>query len=270
MGRPASAVTVVVPVWDSHVRYLAEALASLLVQVPQPRVVVVDNCSAVAVTVPGPVSLVRTPQRLSAGAARSFGLAQVDTEFVIFWDADDLMPAGTVAALEHRIGTDPGLVLVVPRIREADGTPHHWPRPRITAWLAHRPTWFATVSVVSSLVPTVGAVMRTDTVRAAGGFPDRDFGDDWVLGVGLALRGRVALIPHDGRVYRRHRASLSRAHEAPGDRLAHARAVRTRLAGDPAAPRLLRAAVGPLALGQTAVICGLGPLRRSLTRLRRR
>src|SRR5207253_7207014 len=80
---------------------------------------------------------------------------------------------------------------------------------------------------------------RADVVRASGGFPDADVGDDWAVGVSLALRGRVRVLDAPGRVYRFHRGSVS-ASWTPRDRLGAAALVRAQVRHDPAVPLTLR------------------------------
>lgn len=255
-------VTVVVPVWDEYVQYLSEALASLRAQVPAPRILLVDNCSRVPLSGIGDARVARPPERLSVGAARSFGLAHVGTEFVMFWDADDVMPSETLKPLLERMRSDPALELVTGRIVELGGRMHHWPRS-FTGRLARWPRLFALVNSVSSLVPTVGALMRTATVREAGGFPDLETGDDRSLGVALSFRGRIEVIPHVGRIYRQHDDSLwssrTRLHL-----LEHAREVRRRIGVDPVAPKLLRRGLPAIAIAQWCVITLLRPVARRL------
>ena len=118
--------------------------------------------------------MIRTPRRLTLGAARNFGLARVTTPYVMFWDADDLMPAGTLRFLRERLSSDPGLVAAAagivedePRIR------HRWP-PRFAARLAHRPRLFALCHSVWSLFPTTGGTLiRAAAAKEAGGFGRR-------------------------------------------------------------------------------------------------
>jgi len=188
-------VTVIIPAWGVHAdRHLATAIASVVRQDPRPRLVVVDNANErplVAVD----ADIVRLGRRVSVGASRNAGLHAVDTRYVMFWDADDEMLPGTIAALLEVM--DPrDVVAGVARILEEDLSDHGWPRTRFN-WLARRPRVWAAVHAVTGMFPTTGAVMiRSDALRDADGFPDLDCGDDWALGVSLAVRGRGAFTPH--------------------------------------------------------------------------
>ena len=269
VGGPAQdLVTVVVPVWDAHVRYLDAALRSVCAQCPAPRVLVVDNRSTAPVSVPAGVRLVRLPERVSVGKARTYGLAAVATPFVVFWDADDVMPAGALAALLAAARAVPGAVLACGRIVEADGVLHHWPRPRLTRTVARAPGPCAAVGAVSSLVPAIGAVIRTAAVRDAGGFPDLDTGDDWVVGVLLSLRGRLLLIDEVTRIYRRHPDAVWPRSSGRVQLLAHCAAVRAALVADPRTPAWLRRGLPLLAAAQWLIVTLARPCARRVRRAR--
>ena len=99
--------------------------------------------------------------------------------------------------------------------------------------------------------------MRTGAVRDCGGFADADSGEDWVLGVSLAFRGRVQLHERPGRVYRRLGESLWERRRSPRHQLRHAAAVRRRLRQDPGVPGWARRAAPLLAPVQAVVLLGL-------------
>src|SRR2546423_11640960 len=109
-GDSTARTTVVLPVWDEYVApWLSEALASLRAQDVSAPIVVVDNASEVLLPdLPG-VTAVHSSRRLTLGAARNLGLSQVTTPYLVAWDADDLMPPGTLRFLEGAIHSDPGL-----------------------------------------------------------------------------------------------------------------------------------------------------------------
>jgi len=266
----STTLTVVVPVWDDYAYgLLDEAIFSLQAQRPQPGILVVDNASRAPIAPREGVRLVRTAERLTVGGARNHGLAQVTTPWAMLWDADDVMLPGTVADLLEAARATPTAVVVATGILDgATGRRHHWPRPW-TNGLTRAPRAYALLHAVSSLFPTTGALLRTDVVLQGGGFADTDGGDDWVVGLSLALRGRVVIHPRLGRVYRRHRGSISAGWTGGEDIVQHAALVRERLLSDRAAPAYARSLLPAVRFAQLAVIRVLRPVSRLLPSRRR-
>ncbi len=256
--------TIVIPVWGEYRgRRLDEALASIEAQAHPARTIVVDNAAEPPLApIPG-VEIVRSETRLTAGAARNLGLAAVDTPYVLFWDADDLMCQGILRVLEGRLDGEPRAVAAAGGILEDEPrVPHRWPR-RWQRRLAGRRRLFALVNSVWSIYPTTGAtLMRTDVVRAAGGFGDASSGEDWSLGASLAFRGGVLFDAAPGRIYRRHGDSLWVRGGTHADLVTNAAAVRARLRADTAVSGAVRGAVPLLGLVQRAAI-GLAAVKRA-------
>lgn len=265
--------TIVIPAWDGYAGTALEAAVASLVQQDRSfRLVVVDNASTTRLPNLQGARVIRATRRLTLGAARNLGLADVQTPYVIFWDADDLMLPGALAILEEEIERDPGLVAAGMAIREApSGQRHRWPRRWLQA-LIRFPRLLAALDCIWSLYPTTGAtIMRTGAARASGGFADADSGEDWCLGVSLALRGRVGWTEVPGRVYLQHSESVWARHLTIAHQRVHARAVRRRLREDPETPEWLRAALPLISALQCAAIAthagvtGVRRLRRSVS-----
>jgi glycosyltransferase involved in cell wall biosynthesis len=256
-----SDVSVVVPVWGDYAGPgLAEALDSLRAQDLRARVIVIDNASEPPLEAMPGVELVRSERRLTVGAARNLGLERVQTAFVVFWDADDLMLPGTLRFLRDRIAGDPDVVLAAASILEGDPpVPHRWPR-RWTYRFAGFPRAFALADCIWSLFPTTGSsIMRTAAARETG-FGDANSGEDWVLGVSLAFRGRVSLETRPGRIYRRHATSLWETQRSGRQLIVHSRSVRARLRRDPAVPKWLIPMLPAVALLQFAAVRLVRPM----------
>jgi glycosyltransferase involved in cell wall biosynthesis len=254
-------VTIVVPVWGDYAGDgLREALASLTEQSLSARIIVVDNASEPPIgELPG-VEVLRSEQRITVGAARNFGLARVSSPYVIFWDADDLMLPGTLLFLRDRIAADPELVLAAAAIVEGDPpVPHRWPR-RWTYRFTRFRTPFAFAHCIWSLFPTTGSsIIRTADAQAAG-FGDANSGEDWVLGVSLAFRGRVTLETRPGRLYRSHPSSLWATQRSGRQLMLHSRSVRERIRHDPAAPPRVQALLPAIAAFQFIAVRIVRPL----------
>ena len=205
MSGPGAAVTVVIPVWDDYVEFLAEAVESVRRNAPEAPIVVVDNASSTPVPELEGCEVVRSPQRLSVGAARNLGLERVATEYVVFLDADDMLLDGTLEFLHGRIAADPGLAVCATSILDGDdrrASPHP-----------------AALRAEAGAVAPDLRPRRLDLVAAADpGLRDHahrpgargrrvcrghaDWGEDWVLAVSLALRGRVEVSERLGLYYR--------------------------------------------------------------------
>lgn len=248
--------TVVLPVWDDYVGPpLLRALESLRADNDADAVIVVDNASRVPLPELEGVRVIRSATRLTLGAARNLGLAEVATPFVVVWDADDVMLPGTLPLLESAIGADSRLAAFgAAIIEEPSGERHRWPRPWALG-LGRMPRLFALANAVWSLYPTTGAtLMRTELVRAAGGYSDAESGDDWSLGVTLAFRGRVGWTERPGRIYLVHHHSVWARHMSAGHQLKHAREIRARLRADPAVSQAVRLLLPVIAVGQYAAV----------------
>jgi glycosyltransferase involved in cell wall biosynthesis len=245
-----------VPAWGDYVgEPLRRAVASLRIDNGAETIVIVDNASEVRVPELEGTRVVRSPSRLSLGAARNLGLAHVTTPFVIVWDADDVMLPETIAALEAAIESDPGLAAFGAAILEdPSGGRHRWPR-RWIATLLRAPRLFALLNCAWSLFPTTGAtIMRAELVRDAGGYSDADSGDDWSLGAVLAFRGGFGWTERPGRIYLLHHQSIWARHMSARHQLQHARAIRARLRADPAIGRGVKSLLPLIAIAQRMAV----------------
>jgi glycosyltransferase involved in cell wall biosynthesis len=229
--------------------------------------VVVDNASDPGLPeLPG-VEVVRADERLSVGAARNLGLNHVETPYVVFWDADDIMLPGTLRLLRDRIAAEPDVVLVAASILEGDPpVPHRWPRRWIYPLTRLRRT-FALAHCAWSLIPTTGSsIMRTAAVTESG-YADANSGEDWVLGASLAFRGRILMDPTPGRLYRRHPESLLASRGSVRHLVGHAAAVRQRIRDDPEVPQWAKRLSPLVASFQFAAIFIVRPLSRAVRAL---
>lgn len=242
----------VIAAWDAYAgRSLTEAAASVRVQSEPARIVLVDNASSVPLAPVAGAELVRLASRVSRGAARNAGLARVRTPLVVFLDADDLLQADALGELVRRMDADARLCACAFSILEQPaGRRHRRPR-RIARVLAQAPLLLALANAVWSLLPTQGAtIIRTEQACAAGGYGDCDHGEDWVLAVSLAFRGRIAFEERIGLIYRSRADSPGASPRRAAVLLADARRVRARLRADPAVPPGIRVSLPAIALAQ--------------------
>jgi hypothetical protein len=121
---------------------------------------------------------------------------------------------------------------------------------------------FALLDSMWSLYPTTGAtIMRTELVRAAGGFSETGSGEDWCLGVSLAFRGRIGWSEVPGRVYRLHDRSMRVRHTTLRHLRQKTRNVRARIRTDAGIPGWARRVLPLIALGQYTALAGHALLR---------
>ena len=260
-----------VPAWGAYAgKSLTEALASLRAQDLPARIIVVDNAGDPPLAPLAGVEVVRSDERLTVGAARNLGLEHVTSPYVLFWDADDLMLPGTLRFLREQIARRPEVVLVATSILEGDPpVAHRWPRRWTYALTRLRPA-FALAHCVWSLFPTTGsALMRTADAKESG-YADANSGEDWVLGVSLAFRGRIVLDPRPGRIYRRHSASLWETQRSTRQLIRHAYAVRERIRRDPRVPSSVKRLAPVIALMQVGAVLILRPLAEMVRAIRPR
>ena len=171
-------VTVVVPAKDD-----ADDLSRLLPTIGQPTLLV-DDASADPVPIARVASehgarVVRRSHNGGPGAARMTGLDEVDTELVVFVDADVELPDGWWESLAPHFD-DPAVVAVAPRVMSPAG-----PSLRERYEAVHSPLDLgAAPGNVAPLrriayVPTAVFAVRVDAVRAVGGFdPALRVGED--------------------------------------------------------------------------------------------
>ena len=190
---PLVDTTAVVPYWDLDPAFLADAISSIASSVDQPRTIVVDNASSVPLPeLPPWVEVLRLPSRVTLGVARNAGLERVATPWVLFLDADDMLADGTLDRWRAVAAKHPGAVIVRGARHRRHGTDevvrrHHW-----IARLDGHPGLIPAVNTFRMCVGTSTALMRTDAVRAAGGYRRR--ADRGGLGA-----ERAARVPRGGR-----------------------------------------------------------------------
>ena len=174
-------VTVVVPAWRSPVDSLVAALG------PVARVIVVDDASPTALAAPASAEIIRRRTNGGPGAARQTGLAAVTTEFVAFVDSDVLPTPGWLEPLLAHFD-DERVALVAPRVvSRVDPSSENHPSPsvvdRYEAARSPLDLGPAAGPVLArtriSYVPSAAWVVRTDALRAIGGFdPQLRTGED--------------------------------------------------------------------------------------------
>jgi glycosyltransferase involved in cell wall biosynthesis len=197
-------VSVVIICWNQG-RFLGDAIASVLPQVAaRDQVVVVDDGStdstaAVAAAFPG----VRYLRQANAGpsSARNAGLGAVETPFVLFLDADDMLTPGALAAALEALRQAPEAAFAYGGYREvtADG--------ELLFEAAPDPRGGNHAGLLSgNHIAMHGTVLyRTAVLREAGGFdPQLRSCEDYDVYLRLSASHPVAVYASVAAEYRRH------------------------------------------------------------------
>ena len=201
-------ISVVIPAWNLDAE-LREAYASVRAQDVDVEIIVVDNASDTPLPRLDGARYVRTPRRVSVGAARNAGLRLVTTPLVYFQDADDVMPPGTLRRLLDELTRHPEAILANGLIEAWEPTSgartHHFPRrwtlPLSRSELARR-TLLPSLEAAIHCIPMGTSLVRTSTVRRAGGYPDLSWGEDAALMARLVQLGPIRVTDHCCKWYR--------------------------------------------------------------------
>lgn len=182
LGPPVAVdATVVIPVRDRAVE-LDRCLAALG---PDHPVVVVDDGSTDAAAVAGVCArhgarLLVRPSTGGPAAARTTGLAEIATPYVLLLDSDCVPPPDLLARLAAHV-VDPLVAAVAPRIRgtaPGAGAAARYSRSGGALDLGERPARVAPGSRVS-YVPTAALLVRRAALDAVGGFDvELRYGED--------------------------------------------------------------------------------------------
>jgi len=206
----ATDLTIVIAVWDEHTHLLPRCLQAIRHEHVAADLVLVDNASSSPFDRPADAQCITLTERRSIGAARNAGLTEVDTPFVVFADADDEIASGSLSrslALLKRKPGAPGVLgrsIVEEHQRCRRGRTPHTAFRLASQYAPSLAPFFWLFAFQCSITSTV---LRTATVRDAGGFPDSSSDEDWQLAARLARRGHFICLDEPVRIYHRHPAA---------------------------------------------------------------
>lgn len=175
-------VTIVIPVLNRR-EYLPRTMDSITSHLPWPaRIVIVDNGSTdgtvewieqfISVNPQLDIKLIHEPEP-GAANARNRGLAAVTTEWVYFFDSDDLFDG---LPTEWSPEND---MVAFPTRMDIDGK---------TTIRAYKPTAQPWIHIMNSMLNTIGMIFRTEWLRGIGGWNEYcKVWDDWELGTRALL-----------------------------------------------------------------------------------
>lgn len=237
-------VTAVIPVWDQHAQLLPRCLESLATEQVPIEILIIDNASTVPLEASHPARRLTLPTRHTIGAARNAGLHLITTPFVIFADADDQVAEGSVARSVELLVRKPNSPGVLGR-SIVDECGHgrrrgRTPRSRFLRASRYAPGLTPFFWLAAFQCSITSTVLRTGTVRGAGGFADADIGEDWLLAARLSRRGAFLCVTEPVRIYFRHAAAARIASDRRPSSSALQRMICTDCLADPVATPLQR------------------------------
>jgi hypothetical protein len=177
-------IAVVVTCHAPYLRWLPEALASIDGQAPVPdeTVLMLDGCRS-AESVSDRWRVIEGDWGHPSGG-RNAGLAASSAPWLVFWDADNVMPDGYLAALRHEIdAAPPDLGVIYPDIQYCD----EQLQPQ-SLWIV--PEWDYWDQRAENCIDTAGA-WRREAVELAGGWSERTGGvfEDYALALDVTALG---------------------------------------------------------------------------------
>jgi hypothetical protein len=224
-------IAVVVAWGGEHDEWLSAALRSVDAQVPAPkeRCLVVDSAQQRAIlTARNAVSagtswIIRQGHWREPAAARNEGMAATRSPWVVFWDADNIMSWGFLAAVRREImSCAPNVGILysdIEYVNESGAHRSRWRVPDWDYWALRRGNYIDTA-----------AAWRREAVELAGGWP-LGFGsyEDYALALEITRKRWLARRrPGPPIVKREHPSSRTAARERSGGRRAdlwHARSL---------------------------------------------
>jgi mycofactocin glycosyltransferase len=166
-GNPQD-LTVVIPSYVADEKQL-NRLQSLLSSLIGIRIIVVDDCSPISVTLTG-AEVIRLASNQGPGAARNAGLAVTETAFIAFVDDDTTVTANQLLALTSHFA-DESVDVVAPRVASTHGESRveEYESLHSPLDLGNLPSVVRPLSRVS-YVPAAVLVARTHTVKEMNAF----------------------------------------------------------------------------------------------------
>ena len=249
-------ITVIIPVWNSYVKYLQDYITNLLDQEVPLNIIVVDNCSDIKLpTLPSAVKILRLNKRVTVGGARNYGLAHTYTEYVSFHDVDDQVIDGTLQKLLGQLKLNGNLVLATAHTLKENEKGERWLRklPFGAFLLCGYPTLFAWQQLNFNIVMTNGSTLiRTKYAKEAGGFGESNYGEDWLFSTALCMRGPIKINKWPGLIWVQHSDSLWHRAQTKQILMNNRQELRERVLNDTATPLIIKLAMPLIKKRQTA------------------
>ncbi len=203
-------ISVVIPCFNAAA-FLPEALGSVSAQSRAPfEVLVVDDGStdgSAELAASLGATVLSTGQNSGSAAARNLGLRRSQGDFVALLDADDLWEPDHLEIVAGLLERHPEAVLAFSRVRSFGLQSDEWPgllpenEPVSALWQSLR----------RCILPQNTAILRRDTVLAAGGYDERyRLAEDFDLWLRLSIHHPFVCTHAVTAQWRRHETQSSR------------------------------------------------------------
>lgn len=213
-------VSVVIPAY-MHVRYVAEAIASVFAQSQHPlELIVIDDgsmdgtveyCRAALVAAPFPVTFIARENR-GAAATLNQGIALAKGDFIQLLNSDDRLPAERIATmlpmlLENNADWGYARVSYIDQYGQPFG---HLADARVAALMAAQNATVMSCTLglamlrANSAISSGNLMFRKRLWETLGGFRDYRYNHDWDFCVRATLQCEPVLVPHPLYEYRIH------------------------------------------------------------------
>ena len=207
----AFAVSVVIPLYNKA-RFIRATLETALAQTHRADEIIIVDDSSTDGSVAGIEDFlgecVRLVRQANAGPgpARNRGVAEANSEWIAFLDADDLWQANHLATLAEVAAQCPDAAVVAARHRRLAAT-DPVPAPDNSPGAARRIDFFRD-SQQGEIVQTSALAIRRATLIEAGGFGAFFPGEDFELWTRLALDHAIAVSDRTTALYVQHTGGL--------------------------------------------------------------
>jgi glycosyltransferase involved in cell wall biosynthesis/SAM-dependent methyltransferase len=224
---PAGNATVIVPVFNTELRFISDLIFGLNNQSKSPaEVIFIDDASK-----PGyanqleellqremrlPYRIISHPENKGLAGARNTGLHAANTEYVINVDSDDVPLNDFVRNIVRRLDAEPRCAAAVPYLKAFDEEADF--NEQVFGGYIYRP--FGQGVIISQLNNHLGHAnsgYRTSVVRELGGWDasEKSMWEDWALFLKLTSSGqRIGIIPQADCLYRVRKQSMLRTYKA--------------------------------------------------------
>ncbi|KQV44865.1 hypothetical protein ASD07_20190 [Duganella sp. Root336D2] len=224
---PAGNASVIVPVFNTELRFISDLIFGLNNQSKSPaEVIFIDDASK-----PGyasqleelvqrelrlPYRIISHPTNKGLSGARNTGLNAANTEYVINVDSDDVPLNDFVRNIVRLLDAEPRCAAAVPYLKAFDEEADF--NEQVFGGYIYRPLGQGVViSQLNNHLGHANSGYRTSVVRELGGWDDseKSMWEDWALFLKITSSGhRIGVIPQADCLYRVRKQSMLRTYKA--------------------------------------------------------